>query len=140
MRWPSSGITKMRLDAVQDAFVDAYRGLKRFDPQRRFYPWFYVILRNRCFKLLEHRKRRPNCVNVDGAEAVMALSETSQDRMGELNDALSMLSAADREIVLLKHIDGLTYGELAERLGIPTGTVMSRLYHARLRLREALTK
>ena len=128
------------LDVVQEAFVDAYRALKQFDPQRQFYPWFYVILRNRCFKLLEQRKRRPDGVNVDSAGITIVRSEASPERMGELNDALAMLSAADREIILLKHIDGLTCRELARRLEIPIGTVMSRLYYARLRLRDALTK
>src|SRR5436190_23564722 len=39
-------------DAVQEAFVDAFRALDKFDASRRFYPWFYVLLRNRCFKML----------------------------------------------------------------------------------------
>lgn len=128
------------LDVVQEAFVDAYRALNQFDPERRFYPWFYVILRNRCFKCLERRKRRPDEIQVNGAEVTFVQSAAPADRMGEVNEALSMLSAEDREIILLKHIDGLTCGELAERLGIPAGTVMSRLYHARLKLRKALTK
>ena len=45
------------LDAVQEAFLDAFRALGRFDRGRQFYPWFYAILRNRCFKLLASRER-----------------------------------------------------------------------------------
>jgi RNA polymerase sigma factor (sigma-70 family) len=56
----------------------------------------------------------------------------------ELNDALAQLSAEHREILLLKYVDGLTYAELAERLDVPQGTVMSRLYHAREKMRQGL--
>jgi len=45
------------LDAVQEAFLDAFQALGRFDQGRQFYPWLYAILRNRCFKLLAGRKR-----------------------------------------------------------------------------------
>jgi RNA polymerase sigma-70 factor, ECF subfamily len=120
-------------DAVQDAFIDAYAALPRFDPTRRFYPWFYVLLRNRCFKLLAKRKRHaavalPQLLSLPG----------SPDDARALHGALMALSAEERELVLLKHIDGLSYAELAERLEIPAGTVMSRLYHARSKLRARL--
>ncbi len=46
------------LDVVQEAFIDAFQALDRFDRARRFYPWFYVLLRNRCFKLAATAKRR----------------------------------------------------------------------------------
>jgi len=126
------------VDAVQDAFVDAFRAIERFDPNRRFYPWFYVILRNRCLKLLERRRRRPEAISLDVAGAEIVQSESAGERMADLQDALLGLSAEDREIILLKHVDGLTCDELAERLEIPPGTVMSRLYHARRRLRKKL--
>ena len=45
-------------DAIQEAFLDAYQALPRFDLSRRFYPWFYVLLRNRCFKLAAGTRRR----------------------------------------------------------------------------------
>jgi len=45
-------------DAVQDAFIDAYRAIERFDFSRRFYPWFYVLLRYRCFRMLASAGRR----------------------------------------------------------------------------------
>jgi RNA polymerase sigma-70 factor (ECF subfamily) len=52
---------------------------------------------------------------------------------------LQELAPEDRELLVLKHLEGLTYGELAQRLGVPAGTVMSRLYHARRRFREKFT-
>jgi RNA polymerase sigma-70 factor (ECF subfamily) len=126
------------VDAVQDAFVDAFRAIGRFDAKRRFYPWFYVILRNRCFKLLERKRRRLGTVSLDHVDVEIVQSEAAGERMADLQDALLELSPEDREIILLKHVDGLTCDELAERLEIPAGTVMSRLYHARRRLRERL--
>ena len=52
------------LDMVQEAFFDAYRALDRFDCQREFYPWFYVILRNRCYQLLKSREKH-SAVSLD---------------------------------------------------------------------------
>ena len=46
------------LDVVQEAFLDAYQALARFDTSRQFYPWLYTILRNRCFKLMNGRKKK----------------------------------------------------------------------------------
>ena len=126
------------LDAVQEAFIDSYHALGRFDTSRQFYPWFYTILRNRCFKLLVGRRRNVE-ISVDDASILAADSGLrAEDRLA-LEHALLELSPAEREIVTLKHIDGLSYDELAERLEIPKGTVMSRLFHARKRLREKLT-
>lgn len=119
-------------DAVQEAFIDAYRALSRFDPQRRFYPWFYTLLRNRCLKAF--RDRRNESVPLDGFDIAAPAAEGS----AQLRAALAEISPEDREILTLRHMDGLSYDELAERLGIPRGTVMSRLFYARNRLREKL--
>jgi RNA polymerase sigma-70 factor (ECF subfamily) len=124
------------LDAVQDAFVDAFRRLDSFDITKRFYPWFYVILRNRCFKLAGKRRRQ----TTDRLEETVIIEPTDDDPTGgiELEQALLQLSMEDREILTLKYLDGLSYAKLAEHFQIPTGTVMSRLYSARRRLRELL--
>jgi RNA polymerase sigma-70 factor (ECF subfamily) len=125
------------LDVVQEAFIDAYQALGRFDTSRQFYPWFYTILRNRCFKLLLGR-RKNSAVSLDDALMVAPQSEVLPEDRLALERALLDLSPAEREIVTLKHLDGLSYDELARRLEIPKGTVMSRLFHARRRLREKL--
>ena len=119
-------------DAVQEAFLDAFRALKRFDASRRFYPWFYTLLRNRCLKAF--RGRRGDAVAIDGFE--IAAPESGD--IVRVREALAELSPEDREILTLRHMDGLSYDELAERLGIPRGTVMSRLFYARTRVREKL--
>lgn len=122
-------------DAVQEAFVDAYRALFRFDRKRSFYPWFYVILRNRCHKRLARRQREP--VSLTDEAILQAEQDPDPDREA-LERALRSISAADRELLTLKYLDGHGCCELAKLLSIPEGTVMSRLYSARQRLRETL--
>ena len=118
------------LDCLQEAFLDAFQGLNRFDASRRFYPWFYILLRNRCYKLANRRR--------EGTPLDEAVVLAPAGGSGELEEALESLDAEDRELITLRHLDGLSYAELAERLEIPIGTVMSRLYHARRKMRARL--
>jgi RNA polymerase sigma-70 factor (ECF subfamily) len=127
------------LDAVQDAFIDAFQALKRFDQSRKFYPWFYVILRNRCYKLAAARTRRET-ESIEETAILEPSTSVPREELLLLEGALMELDAEEREIITLKHLDGLSYEELAERLQIPVGTVMSRLFHARKRLRVRMTR
>ncbi|MEP7273660.1 MAG: sigma-70 family RNA polymerase sigma factor [Acidobacteriota bacterium] len=127
------------LDAVQEAFIDTFQALDRIDLSRRFYPWFYIILRNRCYKLAAGRKKR----EMDNSEELEIVAPTPGLRREEtmlLEQALLELSTEDRELITLRHLDGLSYQELAERLEVPQGTIMSRLYYARKKLRERLAR
>lgn len=123
------------LDAAQEAFIDAYRGLGSFNPERPFYPWFYVLLRNRCYKLIG---RRPKTENIDEIAVLAAPEGVAPEERLALERALLSLPGDQREIVTLKYFDGLSYDELATRLEIPKGTVMSRLFHARKNLQKEL--
>jgi RNA polymerase sigma-70 factor, ECF subfamily len=123
------------LDAVQEAFVDAYQNLKKFDAERRFYPWFYVLLRNRCFKMTAKRKQTEN---VEETEILAPQNGVSREDTLALEKALLALTAEDREIIALKYLDGFSYDEIAEHLQIPKGTVMSRLFYARKQLQAKL--
>jgi RNA polymerase sigma-70 factor, ECF subfamily len=121
-------------DAAQEAFVDAFRNLGRFDTRLEFYPWFYVLLRNRCIKQGTRRATRAESHEIadrtgDGPSPEQAL---------DVRAALERLAAPDREVILLKHVDGWTYDEIASRLAIPKGTVMSRLFTARRRLQDLI--
>ena len=124
------------LDAVQEAFIDAYRSLGRFDPARRFYPWFYVLLRNRCFKMTA-RKRETE--SIGETEILAPQTDLPVEERFALERALLSLKKEDREIITLKYLEGLSYEELAECLQIPRGTVMSRLFYARKQLQAKLT-
>jgi RNA polymerase sigma-70 factor (ECF subfamily) len=127
------------LDAVQEAFIDAFQALDRIDLSRRFYPWFYVILRNRCYKLAHGRKKR-EMSNSDEMEILAPAASIRREESLLLEQAMLELPTEDRELITLRHLDGLSYQELAERLEVPPGTIMSRLYHARNKLRERLAR
>lgn len=124
------------LDAVQEAFVDAYRALKNFDRSRRFYPWFYVLLRNRCFKLMAKSRKTES---IEETEILAPQRDLPREERLALETALLALSAEEREIIILKYLEGLSYDEIAEHLEIPKGTVMSRLFYARKQLQARLT-
>jgi RNA polymerase sigma-70 factor, ECF subfamily len=123
-------------DVAQSAFLDAFRHLRRFDETREFYPWFYVLLRNRWFKQVRSQGRDSAREPVETA----APAVSSPEELHDLRMALDRLPCSDRELIVLKHLDGWTYDELAERLAIPRGTVMSRLFHARERLRTLMSR
>jgi RNA polymerase sigma-70 factor (ECF subfamily) len=122
-------------DAAQNAFLDAFVHLGGFDETREFYPWFYVLLRNRCYK----QRARSRDQADPSALVETATATASVEERYDLRRALDRLSIADRELIVLKHADGWTYDELAVRLEIPRGTVMSRLFHARQRLKALLS-
>lgn len=122
-------------DATQEAFVDAFRNLRTFDSARQFYAWFYVLLRNRCFKQRSRRATRAESDVVAAPGVAPGISEEHLD----LWRAIARLSPEDAEIVVLKHIEGWTYEELASALAVPRGTVMSRLFTARQRLLALLS-
>jgi len=123
-------------DAVQEAFIDAFRAIGTFDTSRTFYEWFYVLLRNRCYKITA--KRRP-AENIDDVQLLAAQSGADYDTRLVIEKALHSLTLEEREIVSLKYFSGLSYDELATHLQIPRGTVMSRLFYARQRLQGKLS-
>jgi RNA polymerase sigma-70 factor, ECF subfamily len=122
-------------DAVQEAFIDAYRAIGGFDTSRTFYQWFYVLLRNRCYKTIA--RRRPT-ENLDDVQLLASQTGTVDETRLALEKALHSLTYEEREIVSLKYFSGLSYDELAAHLQIPRGTVMSRLFYARQRLQNKL--
>lgn len=137
------------LDAVQDAFLRAFKAIKTFDLERQFYPWMYKILKNLCFSKLRKRYRKRE-YSIDAREEGeqpwelpdFTMNPEVEVHRGELRSrlkkAISELRPNDREIIVLQHFQGCSYQEIAEILGIPIGTVMSRLFHARRRLREKI--
>ncbi len=129
-------------DVAQEAFVAAFRAMPTHEPGRPFYPWLRGILINRAKVFVRSRSRsrarreaagqRPGHWAAPGA--IGAPSRTA-DLVAR---AIRSISADDRALLVLKHVEGFTYDELAVQLGIPSGTVMSRLFRARKRLRERL--
>lgn len=132
-------------DALQDAFVLAWRGLSRLRPGSSFGPWFRIIVRNVCLdRLRSPRLSRRVALDSPGAAAAARI-EPAADRAAETTGLSRVLAAAlqdlpdeQRVTLLLREVEGLSYGEIAATLGIPAGTVASRLNHARSGLRAAL--
>ncbi|MBV9848771.1 MAG: sigma-70 family RNA polymerase sigma factor [Armatimonadetes bacterium] len=130
-------------DVTQEIFLALYRGLADFRGESRLATWVYRVALNHCLK---HRERRgPEPLPYDEAlhaEADPAPGPVQCAARRELADrvqsALDDLSEAHREVVILHELHGLTYGECAAAMGVPVGTVKSRLSHAFRRLRERL--
>jgi RNA polymerase sigma-70 factor (ECF subfamily) len=138
------------LDVAQEAFVKAFRALPKFKGDSAFYTWLFRITMNLA---LDRRRQRAARARSMGAEDVppeewerTAVSTdpdpedvaTGVERRARIREALDSLSENHRAIIILSDIEGLQYREIAEVLGIPMGTVMSRLHHARKRLRDVL--
>lgn len=134
-------------DAVQDAFVQAFTKLKSFRGDAQFYTWLYRIARNVASS--RKRRRRPTA-SVDhakesagdepqdageGPEGIVL----SQERVEHVQAALADLGDEHREILVLREIDGCAYEEIADILELPVGTVRSRIFRARVQLKEKLS-
>ncbi len=131
-------------DALQEAAARALSAQDRYDPSRPFYPWFYRILRNHCIDRLKHRNRmvptpkepsRPAPTHGDHSAESLAMQG---ERARAVARAVAALPEDLREIIELRHFQDATYEEIADILGCPSGTVMSRLYRARKALRAKL--
>ena len=128
-------------DLSQDAFLRVYRAARKFDPTRRFFPWFYAILTNLCRTHLKKRGREvaldrvADSVSTDqGPDDAYATREAKQ----KLWAAIQRLAPQDREIIMMAHFWDYSYKEMSSLLNVPLGTVMSRLYYARQKLRREL--
>jgi len=127
-------------DAVQDAFVRAYDQLAQCKEPDKFVGWFFLILRNRCFA---ERRRNRSSASLEAANDVAAVdradggAETAEQRRA-LQRALLELTADQREVFVLKHVEGLSYGEIAERLSTSIASLKMRMHRAYDKLRERL--
>jgi RNA polymerase sigma-70 factor (ECF subfamily) len=126
------------LDLSQEAFIKAFRKIKKFDTERPFFPWFYRILKNLCIDHYKHRRR----LNEVPLENVRVLEVEHEDR--EMKKALwkgiDELPDEQKEIIVLRYFQQLSYQEIAEILDKPIGTVMSSLYYAKKRLKGIVGK
>ena len=127
-------------DAVQDAFVRAYDQLVQCQEPDKFAGWFFLILRNRCFA---EQRRSKDRLPLEAAHAVAARERSdggleNAERRRALQQALLELTPDQREVFVLKHVEELSYGEIAERLGTSVPSLKMRMHRAYDRLRELL--
>jgi RNA polymerase sigma-70 factor (ECF subfamily) len=139
-------------DLVQETFLRAYRGFHQFEEGTNLKAWLYRILMNTFINDYRKRQRQPQTVSDDeiadwylyskmaesGAEpsAETAVIESLPDE--EVQEALSSLPEQFRMAVLLADVEGFSYKEIAEIMGVPIGTVMSRLHRGRKALEKRL--
>ena len=127
-------------DLVQETFLRAHRALDRFESGTNARAWLHTILQRVRTDAYRRRERRPATVELTGegpgvAPAQDALASGYED----LERALAELPEAFRTAVVLRDLQELSYAEIAEALGVPVGTVMSRIHRGRALLRQALT-
>ena len=138
-------------ELVQEAFVRAWTNLPRFQGSSSFFTWVYRIVRNLAIDRFRYTKRRRASEFDDrfavpvsevgvghtaGAKASAFDLAASSELRTLMQTALNTLSDNHREILVMREVQDLSYEEIAEALGVPKGTVMSRLFHARKKLLE----
>lgn len=139
------------MDVVQDAFIRAFERLDDFQRDASFRTWLLRITTNRALDLLRARKVRlaasldarddddERRVDLPGGEDDAPDQSIEQRELaGRLQAAIDRLPLEQQTVFSLFAVGGLTYGEIAEAVGVPIGTVMSRLFHARRKLQEQL--
>lgn len=146
-------------DVTQEAFLKAYRNLSSFRGQSSFYTWVYRIAFNLA---IDERRRRYRHVetNVSELSALdIASQESKRDGTSMLSEspqpdvelerselrlqigaAMEELSPEHRAVIILREVEGLSYSEISDAVGCSKGTVMSRLHHARRKLKKALER
>lgn len=136
-------------DVAQDTFSQAFKGLGSFRGTAKFYTWLFRITYN--LAISQRRKRKPalslNSQTDSQGEITLPSDDATpmknmEDEEGKtlMDKALGLLSLDHRAGLVLKEIEGFSYEEIAFSLGVPVGTVRSRLHRARLELRAILEK
>jgi len=126
-------------EIVQQTFVKAWRASATFEEGRDLAPWLYTIARRTAIDALR-REMRPTAGDHD-PEVDVAVTTLSFERTWEIHEvrrALDGIPVEEREVVRLSHLVGLSHPEIADRMGIPVGTVKSRSARAHKRLAVAL--
>jgi len=139
------------MDITQETFVRVHRYLPSFKGDSSFFTWTYRIATNLCLDAARKRGRTER-VELDESDAEIEAqmdppsaalagphrAALNAELKSKIDEALDTLSENHRAILLLREVEGLSYEELARTLGIRKGTVMSRLFHARLKMQRKL--
>lgn len=142
-----TGNSEDAADMTQEAFIKAYNSLQSFRGDSKFSVWLYRIVSNVCLDFLRSKNRRPtvslSVEDDDGEDAQLDVADESQspelllDRKltrESVRRGLDSLPPDYRQILLLREIQGLSYDEISQALGLEVGTVKSRIFRARKRL------
>jgi RNA polymerase sigma-70 factor (ECF subfamily) len=124
-------------DVAQEAFLAAVRALDRFDRRRPFGPWLHRIVVNRAIDYARARALRREVADAGVEPAVLDRADAPGD---DVLAALAALAPDQRAVIVMRHLLGFTPGEIASALGLPRGTVNSRLRRGLDGLQEAVQR
>ena len=135
-------------EAVQEAFLAAWQGLHSFRGEARFSTWMYRIVYHACLRLLEQRRRdtrdkdavtlqAQESARLEGGQEVHTIL-TDRERQRAIQQAIQQLPGKYRAVLILRHLQELTYEEIAQALSLPVGTIKTHLFRARTLLKERL--
>ena len=125
-------------DAVQEAFLHAYRALHRFLPDQAFGAWLHRIVANAALDITRRRKVRDADELPETVASPFRDPAESSELRSRLEQALASLPARQRAVIVLHDVEGYKHSEIGVTLGIPEGTARSDLHYARSHLREVL--
>ncbi len=130
-------------DCAQDAFIRAYRALHQYDPAYPFGPWIFRITTNASLNFIQRGRGREITVeelpeDPEPPEAGPELVSVRKEEVEEVLAAMAELPPAYRAALTLRHMQQLSYQEVADALGIPIGTVKTHLHRARAALKAKL--
>jgi RNA polymerase sigma-70 factor (ECF subfamily) len=133
------GDTDLAADAMQEAFIRAYNGLRGCRDPTKFKAWFFTILRNQCHNARGRRRVHMSLEAVDPPSAARTDERvTSTEIRQAVESALDVLTPEQREAFVMKHIEGRSYGEMAELLEVGEDALKMRVYRARDIVKEHL--
>jgi RNA polymerase sigma-70 factor (ECF subfamily) len=128
-------------DVLQEVWLDVFRSIRRLVDADAFRGWLYQVARARAIK--QFRRRRLSFQPLDEVEAADAESSTevlTREAAEIIHQALDELPAAQREVVVLRYIEDMSYDQIARIVDCNVGTVRSRLHYAKRTLRDQLNK
>ncbi len=126
-------------DVLQEALIGAFRGVGGFEGRASVGTWLTRIVVTQVARWRRDRRGRASwSIDAESAPLVTRGGAGGVDAKLDLHAALGRLSPEHREVLVLRELEQMTYGEMAEVLGVPRGTIESRLFRARAELREKL--
>ncbi len=140
--WRVLGDAEQARDALQDAWIEILRGLRRLDDVAAFPAWACRIVSRRCYRMMGRAARAPFGPGVDGSMLEPLVPERDSGEfasdLATVKGALSLLPGPQRAALALFYLEEMSVAEIAVALDVPPGTVKTRLMHARRKLREHL--